>query len=508
LVLAVFSAIVYYRQVEYQKTVVGNAINSQANFILEAYRVWFFDTGGREGRSLSSIIPDLREGNSPKKPVEPPPQNKQVVPPKSYLEGNDEVLLMIHQDGTELGRAGNLDETDVANLSRAAFKRGTSDIYFFDFMVMSTEPGLPPVEYLFVQTSAPLNPSREFVYLLFGVPFDPGGQLPRLRWTLFLASLIVLGLSLAGGTWLTGRLLQPVQAITRAAQEINANDLTRRLNLGKQDELGELADTFDRMLDRLEAAFERQRQFTADASHDLRTPLTIVNLEVNRILEDPQAASFAATHPELYRSLGAIRDENERMTHLVNNLLVLARADAGSVRLKPEILDISELALDVVERLIPLSQRHAMTISTGEMPPVKVRGDRFYLSQMVTNLVENAIKYGAGEERRVWIDTGSRQNGAGRLGWLRVADHGPGIAPEHLPHLFDRFFRVDPVRSGEVAGEGDPSETSDGHGLGLSIVQWVARAHGGDVQVTSQVGKGAVFEVILPVMDALQKSKG
>jgi signal transduction histidine kinase len=412
---------------------------------------------------------------------------------------------MIHQDGTELGRVGNLDETDVANLSKAAFERGTSDIYYFDFWVMSTEPGQPSVEYLFVQTSAPLNPSTEFVFLLFGAPFDPGEQLPRLRWTLFLASLIVLGLSLVGGTWLTGRLMQPVQAITRTAQEINANDLTRRLNLGKQDELGELADTFNRMLDRLEAAFARQRQFTADASHELRTPLTIVNLETSSLLEDP------LTPPELYKSLGAIRDENERMTYLVNNLLLLARADAGSLRLKTEKLDISELVLDVVERLIPLSQRNGVTICTGEMPPVRVQGDRFYLSQMVTNLVENAVKYGAGEEHKIWIEAGYRKDGATQSttgqcqGWLQVEDHGQGISEEHLTHLFDRFYRVDHARTAaleeNVISNGELSASTEGHGLGLSIVQWVARAHGGDVRVTSQVGKGTLFEVIFPAVE-------
>ncbi len=295
--------------------------------------------------------------------------------------------------------------------------------------------------------------------------------------------------------------MQPVQAITHTAQEINANDLTRRLNLGKQDELGELADTFDRMLDRLEEAFERQRQFTADASHELRTPLTIINLEVNNILDDLHS------QPELDKSLRVIQEENERMTNLVNNLLVLARADEGSALLKREVLDISELTLDVVERLIPLSQRHDVIIVTGEMPPVMVQGDRFYLSLLVNNLVENAIKYGAGEERKVWIETGSDSSGVDSSGWLRVEDHGPGIKETDQPYLFERFYRVDPARSTGDTQAGEISESSDGHGLGLSIVQWIARSHGGDVRVTSQVGKGAIFEVILPLAGTKKDGK-
>jgi signal transduction histidine kinase len=491
LVLAVFSALVYYRQVEYQQAVLSSQIQAQAGFILETYRVFFDNAGGRDGLSLASVFPELQEGIAKKSLVQP----KGVVTERSAIQPG-EVLLMLDQDGQVTGRAGGLDDTDVVNLSRLAVKKAAegSLFSFFFFPIMSPEEGQPPVDYLFVRTSAPLSSTQSAV-LLLGATFDPAGQLPGLARSLVLASLIVLGLSLVGGYWLTGRLMQPVQAITRTAQEINANDLTRRLNLGKQDELGELADTFDRMLDRLERAFERQRQFTAHASHDLRTPLTIINLEVNRILEDP------LTRPELHRSLGVIRDENERMTHLVNNLLVLARADAGSARLKQERLDISELALDVVERLIPLSQRHAVALSTGEMPPVMVSGDRFYLSQMVANLVENAIKYGAGEERKVWVETGCRAAGANRDGWLRVEDHGPGIAGDHLPYLFDRFYRADPFRANGIAGDGEPAEPADGHGLGLSIVQWVARAHGGDVQVSSQVGRGAVFEVILPMAE-------
>jgi signal transduction histidine kinase len=396
---------------------------------------------------------------------------------------------MFDPAGQVIGRAGGLDDTDVASLIRLAVKRKIEGDFLFTYSLLSPDRALPPMEFLFVGVTAPLDSNPQTVLVLLGAPFDPDGQLYDLGWTLLLASLTILAFSLVGGYWLTGQMMQPVQAITRTAQEINANDLTRRLNLGKQDELGELADTFDQMLARLEAAFERQRQFTADASHELRTPLTIINLEINRILEDPLA------RPELHKSLVVIRDENERMAHLVNNLLVLARADAGSARFKMENLDLSELALEAVERLIPLSQRHAVAVSTGEMTPVGVRGDRFYLSQMVVNLVENAIKYGAGEERKVWVDTGCRQAGDGRQAWLRVTDHGPGIPGEVLPHLFDRFYRADPVRLGVEGGDGG----SGGHGLGLSIVQWVARAHGGDVQASSQAGKGTVFEVVLPV---------
>ena len=485
LVLAVFSAIVYYRQAEIQKTVLANRIYSKATFILEAYREFFFKMSGKGELTLSFVISELENASSEKPLIQ-----------------SNEVLMLTEQDGKVIGQVGELSQEDktqlsqlnVANISteltQFTLKKTSAETSFVMISLPGTGTDGRPVPYLFVRTSTPLSPSENLVMFL-GTPFDPDGQLSLLAWTLVLASSIVLGLSLLAGYWLTGRLMQPIQAITRTAQEISANDLTRRIRLGQQNELGELADTFDRMLDRLEDAFERQRQFTADASHELRTPLTIVNLEVNRILEDP------ATKPHLRKSLSVIRDENERMTHLVNNLLVLARADAGNSRIKPELLDLSELTLDVVEHLIPLSQRNSVAISTGEMHPVPVHGDRFYLSQMITNLITNAIKYGAGEKGIVGIETGSRGADSQRWGWLRVEDHGPGISEDHLPHLFDRFYRADSARSGDQDGE----EPSDGHGLGLSIVQWVARAHGGEVQVSSQIGHGTVFEVSLPVVD-------
>jgi two-component system, OmpR family, sensor kinase len=346
----------------------------------------------------------------------------------------------------------------------------------------SASSGAPAVMYLFSTTPLVIKDSA-FGVLVVGQPDDTKEQLRQLALTLLLAAPATLLLAAVGGYWLASRALRPVRAIARTAQEIGASDLSRRLRLRGRDELGQLANTFDGMLDRLEAAFARQRQFTSDASHELRTPLTIVNLEIAHALNGPRTAA------EYLQTLTTIQAENEHMTRLVNDLLTLARADAGRAALQHEALDLSDLALEVVERLAPLARQHELVLSAGALPELPVTGDRLYLTQMLTNIVENAIKYTAGFGSQVSIETGSRPGQGGPRGWVRVTDTGPGIAAAHLPHLFDRFYRVDQARS----------QNHDGSGLGLAIVQWVAQAHGGEAIVQSTPGQGATFEVRLPL---------
>jgi signal transduction histidine kinase len=332
--------------------------------------------------------------------------------------------------------------------------------------------------------------------LVVGGPIDPDGRLTSLTFNLFLGSLAILLLYLVGGYWLAGRVMRPVQTITHAARQISETDLRRRLNLRTKDELGELADTFDQMLARLEAAFDRQRQFTADASHELRTPLTIIGLETERALEHHRK-------PEEYQqALKVILNENEYMARLVSDLLTLARMDAGQAILKPEPLDLGDLALEVVERLAPLAAHNGVQLISGDMPEVHITGDRQYLVLMITNLVQNAIKYVKAEHKTVQVETGQDRQGSKFFAWVQVTDNGPGIPPEYLPHLFDRFYRVDKARTrldADASGL-DPNNAAS-TGLGLAIVQWIARAHGGEVSVCSEVGKGSTFEVKLPLSE-------
>ena len=351
----------------------------------------------------------------------------------------------------------------------------------------------------FSQTFTPVDPggaARYFIFasplllknntffgtLIVGQPLDLSAPLRRLIGTLVLAVPATLLVALLGGYWLASRAMRPVHRITHTARTISETDLSRRLNLNTPDEIGELARTFDEMLDRLQAAFTRQRQFTADASHELRTPLTIIDLEVDRALAQPRTAA------EYEQALATIGAENDHMSRLVNNLLLLARADAGQAALQRERLDLSDVVLDVIERLAPLARQNHLELVAGDLPELTLCGDRMYLAQMFTNLIENAIKYTTGVGQHISIEV------EGRSGWgyVRVSDDGPGISTEHLPHIFDRFYRADPARS-------YAEETPDGSGLGLSIVQWVAGAHGGTVSASSSLGHGALFEVRLPL---------
>jgi signal transduction histidine kinase len=300
--------------------------------------------------------------------------------------------------------------------------------------------------------------------------------------SLLFGSMLTLAVATGGGFWLADRAMRPVRTITQTARSISETDLNRRIHLSSKDELGQLANTFDNMLARLQAAFERQRQFVADASHELRTPLTIVNLETSRALSARRSAQ------EYERALRVIHSENDFMSHLVNDLLTLARMDNGQVPLEKSPLDLSDVAVDAIERLAPLAARKNVKLQTGDLPPTRMLGDRQSLLQMVSNLIENGIKYTQGDDKLVCIETGVTDSYA----WVRVSDNGPGIGPEHLPHLFDRFYRVDQARARD---RDDEAQSPSGSGLGLSIIQWIAQAHGGEVHVESTPGNGSGFEV-------------
>jgi heavy metal sensor kinase len=375
------------------------------------------------------------------------------------IQSRQEVLSLVQAaQAAQQDNEGN-DEHSESSISWISDWEGSSQHYFFIIhpVSISGQPG----------------------FAILGSPFDPYDLNRRLIFTLFLGSGLTLSIALGGGLWLADRAMRPVHTITQAARTISETDLNRRLNMKSKDELGELANTFDEMLARLQAAFERQRQFVADASHELRTPLTIVNLESSRALASKRSTD------EYQRALGVIRSENEFMSHLVGDLLTLARMDAGQTAMERTRLDLSDIALEAVERLSPLAERKNVRIETGDLPEVNILGDRRYLLQMVSNLVENGIKYTDGDEKRIHVETGLDDD----VAWLRVSNTGKSIPPEHIPHLFDRFYRVDKARS---RGE---DESQGGSGLGLSIVNWIVQAHGGEVRVESAPETGTTFEV-------------
>jgi signal transduction histidine kinase len=401
----------------------------------------------------------------------------------------EDVLALYQPDGSLKKMWGPSTETISLDLSHIS--GGEEHGALIKLVTLKSVNG--QIQYVF--KFVPLYSSGVFKgYLALGTPLDPRGQLKRLLVTLVILIGSTLLISFAGGFWLADRAMRPVKTIAAKARSISETDLSQRFNLSKKDEIGQLAETFDSMLARLESAFARQRQFTADASHELRTPLTIVNLEAARALSAPRPAK------EYQRALQVIQSENELMSHLVNDMLTLARMDAQQVSLHKEPLDLSDLTLDVAERLVALAARQEIKLETGELPEVTMLGDRQSLTQMLTNLVENAIKYtaqnGPDQARHVLVETGTHPTLT--LGWVRVSDTGPGIPSEHLAHLFDRFYRVDESRTrnnDEANNESSPT----GSGLGLAIVDGIAKLHNGNIEVQSELGKRTMFEITFPL---------
>ena len=307
---------------------------------------------------------------------------------------------------------------------------------------------------------------------------DISDTLTSLLQIMILACPVALLAASFNGVFLAGRALSPIDNITRTAHQISAVDLSRRLNLRlPDDEVGRLARTFDEMIARLDNAFQRQRQFTADASHELRTPLTIIKGQIDVCLQRDR-------EPGAYRQvLQATNAEVDRLIRLTGSLLTLTRADAGQISLRFEDVDVAEVVTGVFEQIRSAASDKGVECQLDPGPPAMIRGDQDLLLQLMLNLSDNAIRY-------------TPSGGQVTLGWrvnkdqvqLWVQDTGIGISQEHLPHLFDRFYRVDKARS----------RAEGGVGLGLAISHWIAEAHQGSIHVESAPGKGSTFTVLLP----------
>lgn len=301
-----------------------------------------------------------------------------------------------------------------------------------------------------------------------------------------LATMVAAAFGLfALGVWLlSGQALVPVKRVTAAAARIGSQDLAQRVPVPKsKDEMSELALAINHMLARLEESFETQRRFTADASHELRTPVTAIVGHANYLLRRTKPSE------EQVESLQVIRSEGERMAKLVNDLLELARADAGfAVSRQP--MNLVEVVEGVYKEVRRTAEGTQLSLSLPS-PIVEVDGDPARLKQVVLNLVQNAINAGS---KHVAISLAQIRHEV----TLEILDDGPGIPEAAIPFLFDRFYRVDSARSSR----------GNGSGLGLAIVKWIVAQHGGEVSVQSRLGEGTAFTVTLPAYgnDALKQS--
>jgi two-component system, OmpR family, sensor kinase len=320
-----------------------------------------------------------------------------------------------------------------------------------------------------------LLPSGEFVSV--GCSDEPESQeLKSTAWKLAVAGVVILIFGLAGGWWIVSRALRPVVAISSAAAKISAGDLSQRISVAEaESELGQLAAVLNSTFARLEAAFAQQQQFTSDAAHELRTPVSV-------ILTQAQAAlNRERTAPEYRETVEACQRAAQRMRRLIESLLALARLDAGQEPMKRLEFDPSKTTRDCVELVRPLAEERSVKI-LAELQTFEISGDAERLAQVVTNLLTNAIQYNKPNgEVRVKLKS---QYG---MAILTVNDTGQGIATEDLPRVFERFYRADKSRS------------TGGNGVGLAIAKAVVEAHGGTIEVSSTKNIGTTFTVRRPM---------
>jgi len=299
-------------------------------------------------------------------------------------------------------------------------------------------------------------------------------NLSRMLLALVLVVVVFVTLATASVAIMIGRALSPVKRITATAQSITSSgDLSRRVKYrGAKDEIGRLAATFDQMIGQLDQLMRSQRTFVADASHELRGPLTVIRGNLDLLKRN-------LSEEDRSESIRVLEAEMTRMTRIINDLLVLAEVESGPLE-EQQMVSLKDLLLDAQDRALLLAGNRRIVV--GRQDDLWVKGDGHKLDQMINNLVSNAVKYTP--------DGGTITLSLSQEGdWARfeVTDTGIGISPEHLPHLFDRFYRVDKARS----------RAGGGTGLGLAIVKGIAEQHGGRVAVTSEPGKGSTFTVWL-----------
>lgn len=286
-------------------------------------------------------------------------------------------------------------------------------------------------------------------------------------WMLLLLIPCYVLLAALSSMYLAKKALRPIRQITETANEISEGDLSKRIDgIVSHDEVGELASTFNRMLEELEVSFQRERQFTSDASHELRTPMTVITA----CTED----ALHTDNPEIINeNIRVIQKENQRMTKMLSQLLMLSRGYEGRYHFQPEKLGLYDMVESVSESLTAIASVKKIEIHNQIAEQQMIYADQSLFTQLLVNLVENAIKYGK-EEGNIWI-TFKKDESRYRLS---IRDDGIGISEEDLPKIFERFYRADKARD------------RNGSGLGLAIVKWIVTLHGWKISVKSEVGKG------------------
>jgi heavy metal sensor kinase len=385
----------------------------------------------------------------------------QMVFPNRYVEVTDSAGQAVAWSGNLSGHVLPIPSETLADGRR----RGSSFVVLNNLRV----------------SVVPLSANKELGFAAVAEPLSVIDEsLRRLRRNFFAGVPLILLLASVGGYFLARKSLSPIALMNRQTQRITAENLSARLDvLNPRDELGRLGETINDLLARLEASFNEQQRFVADASHELRTPLAVLRGETELALEHPRGTD------EYREALVVIKDEAERLSRIVEHLFILARQPINDPVLVTQTLSLNEIVRDCVRAAQVLAARKNLRLDTnGTTDQITVRGDDELIKRMLFNLLDNAVKY-TPEGGEILVELATH-NGDARI---VVRDTGIGIPESDQPRVFDRFYRVDKARS----------RANGGAGLGLSIVDWIVKAHGGKISVASAPGRGSVFTVELPI---------
>jgi heavy metal sensor kinase len=391
----------------------------------------------------------------------------------SGLRPGGDLLQVSDAQGNWIFRSASIRNYDIPRPGegQAAPQYETQVVRGIPLRIVSARFGVPGNTYT-VQLAAPLAQVSDV--------------LQQLQWLLVLSIPVVLVLASLGGYWMSRRALAPVDAITNTARSISEHNLSRRLaSLETGDELQRLAETFNQMMDRLETAFKRITQFTADASHELRTPTALIRTTAELSLRRERE------NDEYREALVQILEEAERTGILIDNLMTLARMDSGAEAMAFTVVDIASILGEASMAGQPLAVSKQIRLDREIADtPILVNGDPQALRRLFLILIDNAVKY---TPAGGCVSVALKVNGNGTV--VQVRDTGIGIAHDDLPYIFERFYRADKARSRET-----------GAGLGLSIARWIAETHRAKILVESVVGEGSTFEVRIPLRQEIRGS--
>jgi len=298
---------------------------------------------------------------------------------------------------------------------------------------------------------------------------------------LLMSGPILLILSSFGGYFLVRKAFSPVKKIIEAAKKITAEDLSHRIeSIGSKDEIGELAETFNDMISRIERSFKQIKQFSSDTSHELKTPLAAIRGEIEVALRKERGRE------EYKKILKSALEEIDKLQKIIDNLLLLAQVDSQNIKLSFKEIQLDEILLEAFEEIETLAKKKKLSLILKRIDQAGMKGDEILIKRLFVNLIDNAIKY-TQEGGKVEIALEKEGDSAK----FTVEDTGIGIPPNKAPYIFDRFYRIDKARSRETGG----------CGLGLALAKWIAETHKGKIEVKSKVGEGSIFVVSFPLQD-------